>query len=262
MRHSMQQKMRHTFMTAGIAVIWVFVLYVLVQKSGYAWQWYRVWEYIIIFEDDTVYAGDFLYGLVDTVYIVLWAMVLSVLFGTILAAGRIAEGKIANMVCSLYVIVFRNTPILVQIYIFYFLIAPVFNMDRLVVGILALSLYEASFVAEILRGAIRSISKHQWEAGRALNLGTYHIVTKIILPQAVRIIIAPLTNVAINLLKHSSIVSVIAVYELTTTARDAISDTFLTLEIWILVACLYWILAAIFATISRYVEKSIKWTEV
>ena len=124
-----------------------------------------------------------------------------------------------------------------QIYIFYFLIAPIFDLNRLVTGILALSLYEASFVGEIIRGAIRSVPRRQWEAGRALNLSAGHIVVYIIFPQALRLMIAPLTNVAINLLKHSSIVSVIAIYELTTTARDAISDTYVTLEIWILIAC-------------------------
>ena len=258
----MQQRIRHILTTTAIGCSLLYLLYIGVQQSGYAWQWYRVWEYILIFEDGTVYAGDFLYGLKDTIYIVICSLILSLLFGIVLAAGRISSGKIANFTSSTYITVFRNTPILAQIYIFYFLIAPIFNMDRWVVGVLALSLYEASFVGEILRGAIQSVSNRQWEAGRSLNLSTYRIVTRIIFPQALRIVIAPLTNVAINLLKHSSIVSVIAIYELTTTARDAISDTFLTLEIWIIIACFYWLLAAIFATISRRVEKSIKWIEV
>lgn len=256
------QSIKDKLTTTLIGGVLVYLLYLGVEQSGYTWQWYRVWEYILIFEDGEIYAGDFLYGLVDTVYIVAVAMVLSLLFGIVLALGRMADGKIANGLSSAYTVVFRNTPILAQIYIFYFLVAPIFNLDRWVVGILALSLYEASFVGEILRGAMQSVSRNQWEAGRSLNIPERHIIVRIIFPQALRLMIAPLTNVAINLLKHSSIVSVIAVYELTTSARDAVSDTFVTLEIWIMIACLYWLLAAVFATTSRYVEKSIKWTEV
>ena len=74
-----------------------------------------------------------------------------------------------------------------------------------------------------------------------------------------RLLIAPMTNVSINLLKHSSIVSVIAVQDLTTVGRDLISETYLTMEIWIAIAFLYWSLSSIFAIIGRIIEKQIKW---
>lgn len=240
----------------------VYGLYLGVEQSGYTWQWYRVWKYIIVIEDGHVYAGDFIYALFDTIHIAGVSLVLSLGFGAVLAGGRLSKGYIARGCAGVYVAVFRNTPILVQIYVFYFFIAPMFDMDRWVVGVLVLSLYEASFVGEILRGSIQSVSRGQWEAGLALGIKPWCVVWRIIIPQALRLMLAPLTNVGINLLKHSSIVSVIAVYELTTTARDVISDTFVTLEVWIVVACLYWILAAGLATISRYVEKSIRWKEV
>lgn len=245
-----------------IAVVLAYGLYTGVAQSGYQWQWYRVWEYIVIYDDGTYYAGDFIYGLWQTLILVALSMGLAVVFGIILAMGHLADGKIANALPKIYTTLFRNTPILVQIYIFYFLVAPLFNMDRWVVGILALSLYEASFVGEIIRGAIGAVSQNQWQAGYALNLPKHRIVTKIIFPQSVRLMIAPMTNVAINLLKHSSIVSVIAVYELTTTARDAVSDTYITLEIWIIIGALYWLLAGVFAFLSRTIERSIKWTEI
>ena len=261
-QNTTMQTAQDTLITVLIGVALVYGLYLGVEQSGYQWQWYRVWGYIVIVEQGEVYAGDFLYGLRDTIYIVVYAMIASMIFGVVLAWGRMADGKIANGLSSLYTVIFRNTPILVQIYIFYFLVAPIFNMDRWIVGILALSLYEASFVGEIVRGAMQSVSRQQWEAGKALNMPDHYILVRIIFPQALRLMIAPLTNVAINLLKHSSIVSVIAVYELTTTARDAVSDTFVTLEIWIVVAVLYWLLAAVFATVSRRIEKTITWQEV
>ena len=119
-------------------------------------------------------------------------------------------------------------------------------MDRFVTGVLVLSLYESAFIGEIIRGAISSVSKTQWEAGRALRLSQPIIVYKIIMPQALRLMIAPLTNVSINLLKHSSIVSVIAVFDLTTAGRDIISETYIAMEIWITVAVFYWLISASF----------------
>ena len=235
------------------------VLYNLIIGTDYPWQWYRVWDYIVVFEDGQWWAGDLLWGLEQTVYIVFWSIIGSVLVGTILAIARLSKGQIANSASYLYTILFRNTPVLVQIYLMYFLIAPMFSLDRFFVGILVLSLYEGAFVGEIIRGAFSSVSKHQREAGYSLSLRPIVIMTKIIFPQALRLMISPLTNVSINLLKHSSIVSVIAISDLTTAGRDIISETYLALEIWLIIASLYWIISFVFASIGKYIEKSIKW---
>ena len=234
--------------------------YWLFSQTDYPWQWYRIWEFFAIYDDGKWWAGDFVYGMEQTIYIVFSSIILSTCIGAMIAWGHFAKGKLAYACAKAYVTCIRNTPVLVQVYLIYFILAPLVSLDRFATGVLVLSIYEGAFVAEIIRGAIQSVSRGQWDAGYALNLKSSSIVRKIIFPQALRLLIGPMTNVAINLLKHSSIVSVIALQELTTVGRDIISETFLALEVWIAVALLYWLLSAAFAGIGRLIEKQIKWS--
>ena len=236
-------------------------LYLLFQQTDYPWKWYRIWEFFAIYDEGEWWAGEFLYGVEQTLYIVLNSIVLSFVIGAVIAMGHFAKGKIANAVARGYVTFIRNTPVLVQIYLMYFILSPMLGLDRFVTGVIVLSIYEGAFVAEIIRGAIQSVSRGQWEAGHALGLKPTTTMYKVIVPQALRLLIGPMTNVTINLLKHSSIVSVIAVQDLTTVGRDLIADTYLALEIWIAIAFLYWLLAGVFASIGRMLEKQIKWTQ-
>ena len=234
-------------------------LYALFSQTDYPWQMHRVWQYFAVYDEGQWWAGEFLYGMARTVQLVLYAIALSFVIGGVIAWARFARGKIAGGVAIFYVTFIRNTPVLVQIYLMYFILAPMMGMDRFVTGVVVVSMYEGAFVAEIIRGAIQSVSRGQWEGGYSLGLSTRVIVYKIICPQALRLMIGPMTNVSINLLKHSSIVSVIAVQDLTTVGRDLISDTYLTLEIWLAVALLYWLLSGAFALLGRFIEKQIKW---
>ena len=231
----------------------------LFSQTDYPWQMHRVWQYFAVYDEGQWWAGEFLYGMARTVELVLCAIVLSFAIGALVAMARFVRGKIANGVAIAYVTFIRNTPVLVQIYLMYFILAPMMGMDRFVTGVVVVSMYEGAFVAEIIRGAVQSVSRGQWEGGHSLGLSKRVIAYKIICPQALRLMIGPMTNVTINLLKHSSIVSVIAVQDLTTVGRDLISDTYLTLEIWIAVAFLYWVLSGAFAVIGRLLEKQIKW---
>ena len=234
-------------------------LYELFVETDYPWQWYRVWEFIAVYDEGQWWAGELMYGVEQTVYIVLMSIVLSFFIGAMIAWGRFTKGKIAHGFCLAYVTFIRNTPVLIQVYLLYFILAPMINLDRYVTGILVISIYEAAFVAEIIRGAIQSIERGQWEAGYSVGLSTRIVVRKIVFPQALRLLVGPMTNVTINLLKHSSIVSVIAVSDLTTTGRNLISETYLAMEIWLVVAVLYWIMSGVFATVGRTIEKRIKW---
>ena len=257
-----KQQLKQYASSALVLVAVAYGLYGIFQQTDYPWKWYRIWEYFAVFDEGQWWAGEFLYGMVRTVELVLYAIALSFFIGAMVAWARFTKGKIANGVATLYVTFIRNTPVLVQIYLMYFILAPMFGMDRFVTGVVVLSMYEGAFVAEIIRGAIQSVSRGQWEAGQTLGLKTRVIVYKIICPQALRLMIGPMTNVTINLLKHSSIVSVIAVQDLTTVGRDLISDTYLTLEIWLAVAFLYWLLSGVFALIGRFIEKQIKWANL
>ena len=104
---------------------------------------------------------------------------------------------------------------------------------------LCLALYEGAFAAEIIRGAIVAVKRGQWEAGRSLGFSEFHLYRDIVLPQAVPLMLPPLGGVLVNLVKHSAIVSVIAVFDLTTQARNVVSDTFMAFEIWLTTAAMY-----------------------
>ena len=257
---SNQQIKQYTYSLAVLVAV-CYGLFYLFSTTDYPWKWYRIWEFFVVFDEGSWWAGEFLYGMEQTVYIVLASLLLSFLIGAVIASASFARGKIANGFAKAYVTFVRNTPVLVQIYLMYFILSPIFGMDRFATGVIVLSIYEGAFVAEIIRGTIQSVNRGQWEASYSLGMNKFNALIKVILPQALKLLIPPMTNVSINLLKYSSIVSVIAVADLTTVGRDLISETYLTLEIWIAIAVLYWILAGGFATVGRFLEKRIKWTD-
>jgi polar amino acid transport system permease protein len=102
-----------------------------------------------------------------------------------------------------------------------------------------LAIYEGAFAAEIIRGGIIAVKRGQWEAGRALGLKPFDLYRDVVLPQAMPLMLPPLAGVLVNLVKHSAIVSVIAVFDLTTEGRTIVADTFMAFEIWLTVAGLY-----------------------
>ena len=144
----------------------------------------------------------------------------------------------------------RNTPLLVQLFFIYFVLAPVLGIGRFTAGVLALSLFEGAYGSEIFRAGIVSIDKGQWEACHSLGLSAVHTYRYIILPQAIKRILPPLTNQAVSLIKDSALVSTIAIYDLTMQAQVIISETFLTFEVWFTVAAIYLVLTVMLSTVA------------
>jgi polar amino acid transport system permease protein len=105
--------------------------------------------------------------------------------------------------------------------------------------VLSLSFFEATLAAEVIRGSLQAVPGGQWEAGRAVGLRPHQVLRGIVLPQALPLMVPPLTGVLINLVKNSAIVSVIAIADLATEARNLISDTLMSFEIWLTVAAVY-----------------------
>jgi polar amino acid transport system permease protein len=123
---------------------------------------------------------------------------------------------------------------------------------------LALSLFEGAYASEIFRAGIVSIHKGQWEAAHSLGLSLYHTYRYIVLPQAIRRLLPPLTSQAISLIKDSALVSTIAVYELTMEGRMIVADTFLTFEIWFTVAAMYLVVTVILSLVVNIMEVRFK----
>ena len=209
------------------------------EKLGYHWQWYRVPQYIVSFDSGKLTSGPLLHGLVITFKITGISLVLAFILGLTTALGRMSVSFVARALARGYLEVIRNTPLLVQLFFIYFVMGPVLGIGRFSSAILALSLFEGAYASEILRAGIVSIHRGQWEAAHSLGLSTTDTYRFIILPQAIRRILPPLTSRAISLVKDSALVSTIAIYDLTMRGQEIIAETFLTFEIWFTLAAIY-----------------------
>jgi polar amino acid transport system permease protein len=221
----------------GTVLVWL-----IVQGAGsfgYAWQWHRVPRYLGQMFEGEFYPGPLLKGLGVTIEISIVALMMALLFGLVTAIARLAGTTVGRAVARAYLELIRNTPLLIQIYLLYFVVAPIVGMSRWWVAVLALALFEGASMSEAMRGAVLAIPRGHWESAAALGLTERQTYLRVVLPQALRLALPALTGRAVSLVKASAIVSVIAVFDLTTEGRNIISDTFMTFEIWLTVAALY-----------------------
>lgn len=225
------------------------------EDQGYYWQWFRIPKFLYEFEDGRFIAGPIIKGLKITLNITWISLILTYVIGLVTALMRLSESWLARGFARMYLEAARNTPLLVQIFFMYFVIAPILGIDRFLAAILALSMFEGSYASEIYRAGIVSINKGQWEASYTLGLSTYQTYRYIVLPQAIRRILPPLTSQAVSLIKDSSLVSVIAVYEMTMYANEIVSETFLVFEIFFTIAAIYLALTITLSRIVAYFEK-------
>lgn len=209
------------------------------QAMNYKWQWEKVPRFLFRVIDGEIILGPLLKGLLVTLDISWVAMLGALAIGLATALLRLSDSVVGRAVARVYIELVRNTPMLVQMLIIYFIIGRIFSIPRFWAGVLCLALYEGAFAAEIIRGAIAAVHKGQREAAHSLGLSTLDVYRDVILPQAVPLMLPPLAGVLVNLVKHSAIVSVIAVFDLATEARTLIADTFLAFEIWLTTAALY-----------------------
>jgi|TARA_B110000908_G_scaffold11636_1_gene13610 polar amino acid transport system permease protein len=224
------------------ALVFIVIAYLIWRGAlamEYNWQWYRVQPFLYRVIDGEVIWGPLLRGLVQTLKLAAISGVIAIAIGFVTAFARLSD-SIAGRVCSkLYLEAIRNTPLLVQLFLFYFVLAPILGIDRFWAAVLCLSFFEGSFAAEIIRGGIIGVDKGQFESADAIGLSLFDKYRYIIVPQSLPLILPPLTGLLISLVKHSAIVSVIAVSELTTAGLNLIADTFMAFEIWFMVAGIY-----------------------
>ena len=206
---------------------------------GYNWQWYRVPEYLVRIVEGELLWGPLAHGLLVTLELTGWSVLVTLAIGLAAALLRLSDSLSGRIVAKVYVEAVRSTPLLIQVYLFYFVLGPILGLDRFWVGVLALSIFEGAFAGEVIRAGILSVRRGQWEAGASLGLSRRQLYRSVVLPQAVPLMLPPLTGIVISLVRNSAIVSVIAVFDLTTEARNIIAETFLSFEIWITVAAIY-----------------------
>ncbi len=217
-----------------------------------------------VYEGDTLAyyttwtSGPLLKGLYVTLEISLYAAILAFIIGWILTFMRISGFQFLDDIATVYITIIRGTPLLVQIFIFYFIIATIFNLERFVAGAASLGLFYGAYIAEILRGAIQSVDKGQTEASKSLGMNYIQTMGYIIMPQALKRALPALVGEIIALVKDSSLVSVISITDLTKVGREIVANTFSPFETWLVVAAMYFSITFTLAVIGHKYEKKLK----
>ncbi len=244
------------FLVLSAALIWLTLRGA--ESMGYNWQWYRMPQYFWQIIDGELIWGPLMTGLAVTIEISVYSMILTILIGFVTALLRMSDSLSGAILAKVYLEAIRNTPMLVQLLVFYFVIAPIVGIDRFWTGVLCLSFFEGAFASEIIRAGINSVPRGQWEAAASVGLSRAQTYRLVVLPQAVPLMLPPMTGVLINLIKHSAIVSVIAVFELTTEGRNVIADTFMSFEVWLTVAAMYLFITCSLSVLVSYLEHRVK----
>ncbi len=213
-------------------------------------------------------------GLAITVELTLISFVFIIILGLLGGLGRIAKNPVIHFIATLYVEIIRGIPLLVQLIWWYFA-APViiqafgnlihfeplatYRANPLFLAVVGLVVCYGAYMAEIFRAGIQSIHKGQMEASRSLGMSYMQSMIYVILPQAIRVVLPPVGNEFIMLLKDTSLVSVVAVADLTRRGREFMAAHFNPLEVWTLIALLYLILTLVSARFIAWLEKRRKY---
>ncbi len=215
----------------------------------------------LIFQGDTVAKlnnwqfGPIATGLWVTIKISFISLFFAIILGLIFGLMRVAKNQTARDLSLTYVELIRGTPLLVQIFIVYFFIGTVLDFDRFTAGVVALSVFTGAYVAEIVRAGIQSIPPGQMEAARSLGMTYPKAMMYVVLPQALKRTLPPLAGQFINLIKDSSLVSVISITDLTKAGREVVSGSFAPFEVWFTVAALYLVVTGTLSWAIQRLEK-------
>jgi polar amino acid transport system permease protein len=220
------------------------------NQLQYGWNWGAVWQY----------RQKFLQGWLTTLLISAAALCLSLLISVFFALARRSRLLPLRYLSLLYIEVVRGTPLLVQILVFFYVVADAVGVsNRYAVGILTLALFAGAYLSEIIRAGIESIGESQLESAAAIGLTRLQTYRFVIFPQVVRRILPPLTGQFASLIKDSSLLSIIAVSEFTLNAQEVNSFTFSTLESYLPLAVGYLLLTLPISLLSRYLEQKYRY---
>lgn len=247
---------------SGVIILAIIVLMVRSVATNKNFEWGVV--------GDNLFDSTILQGLLKTLYLTVISMVIGVVLGVVLAVMRLSKNPLVSSASWFYIWIFRGTPLLVQI-IFWFNISALYHtitfglpfvhidgnalITPFLAGMLALGLNEGAYMSEIVRAGILSVDEGQQEASAALGMGRLQTMRRIILPQAMRVIVPPTGNETISMLKNTALVSVIAVPELLYSAQIIYSRTYQTIPLLIVASIWYLAITSIMSFGQYYVER-------
>jgi His/Glu/Gln/Arg/opine family amino acid ABC transporter permease subunit len=208
--------------------------------------WAALWQY----------APLLLNGLRLTIIVSIVGAVLALSFGGLLVASVSAGWRPLAIAVRLYTELILGVPFLVLLYVIYFVLPQLgFRLSELPTGLLTITLYYGPYMAEIIRGAVMAVPQGQIEAARTIGMSGLQIAYRVVVPQALGLMIPPLTGICIGLAKDTAILSVISVHELAYATKQVVSRTYAPFEVWTMVALLYWMLLTSFEVGMRSFER-------
>jgi amine acid ABC transporter, permease protein, 3-TM region, His/Glu/Gln/Arg/opine family len=206
-------------------------------------------------------------GILATFGVTLTAIACALVVGLLAGLGRISRVKPVNLVATIYVEVIRGIPLLVQLFYIYYALPPLINhtflkrfiqLDGPSSAVLAMTICYGAYMAEIFRAGIQAVPKGQMEAALALGMSRSQALRKVILPQTVKIILPPIGNEFIALLKDSSLVSILAVSDLLRRGREFASTSFMYFESYTVVALIYLVMTLFFSRLVALMEEKLR----
>ncbi len=197
-------------------------------------------------------------GLIMTFEVTVLSIVFALLIGLFIGLGRISRISFINRISTVYVEVIRGIPLLVQLFYIYYALAKFVRISDIASAVIAIAICYGAYISEIFRAGIQSIPKGQMEAALALGFTRTQAIFRIILPQTLKVVLPPIGNEFIALLKDSSLVSILAVSDILRRGREFASITFDYFETYTMIAIIYLILTLFFSRLVAIMEERMK----
>lgn len=274
----------------GLAVLAVAGVAYFIWRTNavlsYRWNWSVVWPWIVRYDAETArwVPNAILNGLATTIRLAIFGLILAALIGIMMGFMRTSRRLLPRLIATTYVLLVRNIPPVVFVFVFVFFISnqilptlgiadaarglspnaqwwlslffgPVGRIENFLVGLLCLAAFTGAYVTEIVRAGIESVPKSQIEAGESLGLTRFQVMRDVVFPQAMRNVVPPLSNQFIQMIKDSSLVSLVSVQELAFVAQDVQVSTNRVFEVLMVVGGIYfvicWTLSLLFSRFER-----------
>lgn len=216
---------------------------------------FALWKFLGALEDSDIFLSGFLY----TIEVSVLALAIAIVFGTIGGVMATSKIKIIRAYTRIYVEIFQNIPLVIQIFFLYFGLPHLgINLDIFTIGVLGVGAYHGAYVSEVVRSGILAVPRGQFEASAAQGFTYTQQMRYIIIPQTIKIILPPMTNQMVNLIKNTSVLLIIGGVELMGRTESYAADTQIYAPAYIFVAVLYFIVCYPLAYFAKFYEEKLK----
>ena len=296
-RRRPQARARWSRIDSALLLVLAGAIAYLTWRTGsvfrYQWDWSGIWPFILRFDaaSGRWVTNLLVDGLLTTLRLAFWGILLAGIIGTVMGMARVSEKLLFRLLGGAYVMLVRNIPPIVFVFVFVYFIAsqimpalslgdrvatlpqpwqtllewmfgPAKRVDNFILGLVCLAVFSGAYVTEIVRAGIQSVPLSQLEAGRSLGLSRPDILRFVVVPQALRNVLPPMAGQFIQLIKDSSLVSLVSIQELTFSAQDVQVTTQRVFEVFVFVAGVYFVicftLSRLFAALERRSARSDK----